>query len=402
MYARVSQWAASANAGTYTNASVAEAADIDLDGENEYLLYNARVFAVFEAIGGRLTAAWVRDISTGKIFQCVGNPLAYSGFDDETDGAANVVGGAVGAYRTSGFKDWFAAGPNSIGYNNDLYAVIPASVGTGWKFTRSDGKISKTITLGAVSNSLAARYTLDPAITSLYVRHGMSPHLLDLLKRGQAGLGNVSSIGGFVNAQNAGADGTVRNYLRIGSGGFSGATHNAAAVDSDASQGVTFDTIAMRNQAQTQQIELAVTNGATFALGFETGPTLSLSTNGDGLPDAWAAANNATGGANADNDGDGLTNLREYIFGKNPRVSDSYLPRVAKSATGFEVNFGTIADRFYRAYYSDDLQTWTAFTGDIVGSGATMTITDDGTATSPHPNTRAKRFYRVEVRVTNP
>ena len=94
--------------------------------------------------------------------------------------------------------------------------------------------------------------------------------------------------------------------------------------------------------------------------------------------------------------------LCKYIFGKNPRVPDSYLPGVAKSATGFEVSFGTIADRFYKAYYSDDLLTWTAFTGDIFGSGATMTITDDGTATSPHPNTRARRFYRVEVRVTNP
>ncbi len=402
VYARVSQWAASANAGAYNSTAVAEAADVDLDGENEYLIYNARIFAVFEAIGGRLTAAWVRDISTGKVFQTVGNPLSYSGFDDETEGAANVVAGAVGSYRTSGFKDWFAAGPNSIGYNNDLYSVTAAPTGTGWRFTSSDGKIVKTITLAPVGNALAANYALSGGVTTLYVRHGMSPHLLDLLKRGQAGLGDVSSIGGFVNSQNIGSDGTVRNYLRIGSGGFGGATFNATAVDSDAPQGVTFDTVKMRNQAQTQQIELAVTNGATFSLGFETGPTLSLSTAGDGLPDSWIAANNATGGAAADNDGDGLTNLQEFIFGKNPRVADGFQPQVTRNGAGYDVSFGTIQDRFYRVFYSDDLQTWNPLGADILGDGASKTRTDDGTASSPAPGSVLRRFYRVEVRVTNP
>ncbi|MFZ4765576.1 MAG: hypothetical protein ACOYMN_11535, partial [Roseimicrobium sp.] len=148
--ARVAQWATDANGGLVTLSATQE--DVDLDGENECLLCNARIFAVFERIGGRLTAAWVRDLANGKVFQCVGNPVAYSGFETEEEGGANVIGGLVGSYRTSGLKDWFAAGPDSIAYNNDLYAATSAPSGTGWQFTSSDGKIAKTVTLAALGN----------------------------------------------------------------------------------------------------------------------------------------------------------------------------------------------------------------------------------------------------------
>ena len=50
------------------------------------MLFNKRIFALFERIGGRMTAAWVRDISNGKVFQTVGNPVAYSGFETEDEG----------------------------------------------------------------------------------------------------------------------------------------------------------------------------------------------------------------------------------------------------------------------------------------------------------------------------
>ena len=53
--ARVAAWSTAAAAGSYQSAAVAEAADIDLDGEPEYLLYNDRLFVVFERLGGRMT-----------------------------------------------------------------------------------------------------------------------------------------------------------------------------------------------------------------------------------------------------------------------------------------------------------------------------------------------------------
>ena len=49
IFARVNTWAQAAANGNYTGTSVSEQADLDLDGENEYLLYNDRFFASFRA-----------------------------------------------------------------------------------------------------------------------------------------------------------------------------------------------------------------------------------------------------------------------------------------------------------------------------------------------------------------
>lgn len=388
VYKRVSQWAASA--ATLANSSSSSAEDADLDGENEYLLFNDRVFAMFERIGGRMTCAFVRDLSSGRVLQVVGNPHSYSGFETEEEGAVNVISGAVGSYRTSGFKDWYFG---SINYNNDLY--VAAATTNGFTFTSSDGKIAKTITLAARANALRASYALTGPETTLYQRHGLNPHLQNLLFKGQTHLSNVSNTGGIVSLTNYAPDATVRAYLRS----ITATTYNPGAIDDDP---VTqFDTLNMRNQAQTQQIELALTNGATFDLGFETGVTLSESTDGDSLPDAWEAANNLNNtdgtGANGNTgnpDGDRYDNLSEFIFGLSPSQSDNYQPQVIKATTGFDVTFPTIPDRWYRVFASDTLTTWTPIGTDQLGTGSTITVND--------PTTLPARFYRVEVRLVTP
>ncbi len=399
VYQRVTTWATAANAGAYASTSATESSDVDLDGEPEYPIFNNRIFALFERIGGRMTAAWVRDLSNGKVFQVAGNPMSYSGYETEEEGYANVVGGLVGSYRTSGFKDWFASGTNSIAYNNDWYAVSATS--NGWVFTSSDGKVAKTITLAPYSNSLRATYVLGSGITTQYVRFGLSPHLQHLLKTGQSGMSDVVSTGSVIGVTTTATDGIVRAYARTIGAGLSGTTWVSAAVDDDAGQSAVFDTINMRNQAQTQQIELSGATGMTFALGFETGPTLTLDSDGDGLPDAWEAANVLNGsssagsnGANGDPDNDGLTNTQEYIVGKNPQTNDSYTAGVAKTGSGFDVTFGTVADRFYRVYSSSDLVDWNPIGSDVLGDGSTQTVSDATSAT--------RKFYRVEVRLVNP
>ncbi len=400
VYARVSTWALAANGGAYLNSSATESADVDLDGEDEFMLFNDRVFALCEAIGGRMTAAWVRDLATGAVLQVVGNPIAYSGFDSEIEGEVNVVSGLTGSYRTSAFKDWFANGSNSSAYNNALYTA--AATANGFTFTSADGKVVKALTLAARANSIACAYTLGSPITTLRVRHGLSPNLNDLIKRGQTGLGSIIVGAQDISLINAGPEATVRAYAKL----ISGTTFNAAAIDDDL---VTqFDTLNMRNQAQTQQIELSGASGMTFALGFETGPTLSTDTDNDTLPDNWELANgllntdpNGVNGATGDLDGDGLTNLEEFVFGKNAAVSDTYLPAVVRVTAGFQITFDTIPDRFYKVFYSDDLSSWSAMGGDTTGDGTSKTITDDGSATTPHPNTRPQRFYKIEARLVN-
>ncbi|MBX7211499.1 MAG: hypothetical protein K1X78_24550 [Verrucomicrobiaceae bacterium] len=403
VYQRVTTWANAATAGTYDSTSGTESADVDLDGEAECMILNKRVFALFERIGGRMTAAWVRDIANGKVFQCVGNPVSYSGFETEEEGAVNVINGAVGSYRTSGFKDWYAGGVNSVGYNNDLYSATATT--NGFIFTSSDGKITKTITLQPNKDALRAVYALTGGITTLYSRHGLSPHLAHLLKTGQTNLSALANFSGQIETLTTGADGIVRAYVEP----LASTTWNSGAIDDDPGLGVTFDTINMRNQAQTQQIELSGTTGMTFELGFQTGPTLTRDSDGDGLPDSWELANGLNGGdasgangAAGNPDGDGLNNLSEYILGTNPNAADVYVPGVAKVPAGFTVSFSTIPNRGYKIYYSDDLATWNLLGSEVTGDGTTKTVTDDGTASTPAPNTRPQRFYRVEVRVLNP
>ncbi|MDQ6624784.1 MAG: alpha-amylase family glycosyl hydrolase, partial [Verrucomicrobiota bacterium] len=277
IYARVNTWATAASSGSYANASVAEQMDIDLDGESEYLLYNDRTFALFERIGGRMTAAWLRDINSGYITQVVGNLANYSGSETEEEGAGNFNGTAVNAFRTSGFKDWFAKtnanGTGTFAYVNDLYSVTPAPGGNGWKFTSSDGKIAKTITLAAGNGALQASY-ITSGIVQLYVRFGLSPDLLDLLTSGQTHLTPLISSAQEVDLLNNNSNPlrSVRAFLRFGGAGYSGATFNPAASDADTNA---LDTVPMRNQAQTQQVEISGTGTMNFALGFETGASLT-------------------------------------------------------------------------------------------------------------------------------
>ena len=112
---RVDQWASALPVGPTTAFE-----DVDLDGENEYLLYNQRIFAAFEEIGGRMVGLWMRGRLSGEYYQIIGNPLSYAASETEEEGDTNVSGDEVAAYRTSGLKDWFATySGGTVQYVND-------------------------------------------------------------------------------------------------------------------------------------------------------------------------------------------------------------------------------------------------------------------------------------------
>ena len=408
VYQRVNAWAAAAVSGSYTATSVAESADVDLDGENEYLLYNDRIFALFERIGGRMTNAWVRDINTGEVFQALGNPLGYAGTETEEEGNVHLSAttGQL-AFRTSGFKDWFAQtggpGVGTIQYVNDYFNVTPASGTAGWIFTSSDGKIAKTVTLAPRASLLGAQYHLTGGVNTVYVRFGMSPNLYDLLLNGQANLGTLTDAtnGEFSVVDTTPQSRIVRAFVKYG-GGFN-ASFNATAVDRGANSG--FDTINMRNQAQTHQIEISATSGQTFAIGFQTGPAVSISTLNDGIPDWWKQLYGFSitdpGVAGASPAGDGFTNLQKYITGAVPTVPTANPIHFTESRDGqgnITLQFSTVQDRVYRVYYNNILTGgWSRAGGDILGTGSTVTWTDDGSQTGAAPGSVPKRFYKVGV-----
>lgn len=403
LYKRVDTWAATA-----PPTATASSEDIDLDGEVEYLLYNASSFAVFEAIGGRCVAAFARNTSTGAVYQIIGTQPTYAGGETEDEGTANVDGSEIGARRTSAFKDWFAngSGGTTSQYVNELY-VVTASGSDGWTFTSADNNIVKTITLDDTLPELEAAYTLDGTnVNKLYIRNGLSPNLWNLISRGQYDLDPLSLSDGRIRLANRGGSEPVVAQITYDSNTeFSG-----GAVDDVA--GVTeWDALNMRNQALTQQVELTNIvgqNNFSITLSLESGTTDNDS---DDLPNWWELDNGldpesdvGSNGTTGNDDGDAYSNLEEYVLGLDLGVAEfNRLPQGLIESDGdgdFTLTFPVLAGRSYRVWYVDDLtQTW-----QTAGSSFSITeddpahvFTDDGTETTPAPNTVDHRFYKIEI-----
>lgn len=399
MYERVDDWASTAGSVT-TPQALAE--DIDLDGENEYLLYNDRIFGVLERAGGRLVAAWVRDILDGTVYQALGNQVGYSGSATEWEGTFSADGsGNVNAFRTSGLKDWYTPKGGGTNYVNSTYSFVNWT--NGWRMTSADGQIVKTVTLGAKHWAFRVHYQMTGAMTNqvLYVRNGFSPNLGDLLLRGQQTLGPVQNAGGIVSVLNTNYGTTVSAFVQ-----YNGDGHNTGynPLATDENDSAPFFTYTMRNQAQTHQVELLGTNNFSFALGFQARPS---DWDGDGIPNVYEdglafldSANPADG--TADEDTDFVSNADEYIMGTDPDDVEDYLRATQHRAspTGIVVRFPTVMNREYFIKYGSSLinPNWSAAnTNGIPGTGGVVEWIDDGTLTSPAPQDATNRNYRIDV-----
>ena len=406
LYKRVDDWAASPPA-----IAVASTEDIDLDGENEYLLYNATSFTVFEAIGGRCTAAFTRNTSTGAVYQLIGAQPAYPEAETEEEGSLNVAGGSINARRTSAFKDWYAngsAGATSQ-YVNALYTVT-ANGSKGWTFTSPDGHIIKSISLPDNAPLLTAAYSLpNPQVNKLFIRNGLSPNLWNLIARGQYDLDNLAhrTAKKQLHLINRGGTEPVTAALSYDSN----SEYESSAVDDDPSTGTEWDALNMRNQALTEQVEVSNVDGQTsftLQLALENGKT---DNDADGLPNWWERdggldTESAAGedGTTGNSDGDAYNNYEEYVLGLDPLTAEfNGLTQglVARDGSGgFDVTFQTLAGRYYQIWYNENLTSgWkkagTAFLATT--NNAAYTWNDDGSQTSPGPSSVTKRFYKIEI-----
>ena len=406
---RVDTWLASAASLTNTQAN---AEDVDLDGEPEYLLANDRVFAVFESLGGRLDGAWIRDRIGGRVCQMIGNKAGYAGGETEQEGAYNVVSnGTIVAYRTAGLKDWWAVpsggGGGTLKYVTNLYAAV--AVADGWQFTSSDGAIRKTITLLPHVTALEVHYDLLGSLAggTLYVRNGFSPDLSDLLVNGQDTLQDAQDASGNLTVVNTNFH--TRATVGIGyADGEHNAIINTGAVDDDPSKGVLFHTLNMRNQAQTQQVELSGTGAFSFSIWFLAAPS---DWDGDFMPNDYELLKgfspyNPADGA-TDLDEDGMLAASEYIAGTDPWSKSDCLKVSAtgQQPGGFMLRFPAVPLREYEVRYASSLTgvPWSSATPVpiTVPSSQVYEWVDDGSQTVPAPLDPAVtgRFYRVDVRL---
>lgn len=143
--------------------------------------------------------------------------------------------------------------------------------------------------------------------------------------------------------------------------------------------------------------------------------TLGADSDKDGLPDAWEELQLYLAGGsttdltlvtpNGDLDGDGLTNLTEYIAGTYAADATEtfYLKITQATETRSEFEFFTITSKVYRLEQSVDLQTWSPidFTvGTASSPSAAYTATGVGVMTGAVARSagEAKTFYRLKVR----
>ena len=156
--------------------------------------------------------------------------------------------------------------------------------------------------------------------------------------------------------------------------------------------------------------QVTYADGSTIAYGYDqvgnwttNKVTIATDSVGNGIPDWWRAlyfggsgtTTNSQSCAACDPDGDGMSNLKEFLAGTDPKDPKNALRilLVQRSGTEFTFNVPTVSGRFYMVEYKNDLSdaSWNPLTDAFDGTGGAIQIIDPGVAGI------SRRFYRIKL-----
>lgn len=137
----------------------------------------------------------------------------------------------------------------------------------------------------------------------------------------------------------------------------------------------------------------------SVSLGSPTTATVTIEdadTDSDGLLDDYETSvglNPAVNDAALDSDGDGISNMHEFIVGSAPNSGSSqFRPAATKSGTDITIAFPTLTGRTYKVESSQTfIPPWDTVQANIPGTGSPATVTDTGAAL------QTRKFYRIIV-----
>jgi hypothetical protein len=125
--------------------------------------------------------------------------------------------------------------------------------------------------------------------------------------------------------------------------------------------------------------------------------------NSNSMPDWWEDQyfSGQSPTSTADADGDGTSNLMEYLAGTDPKNSGSvFRPIGSLVGMNYTMPIPTVEDRTYKVWASRDLNNW-VLRQTLVGDGSVKNFTfNESTITSGPlfaPTQKPRFFFRVEI-----
>ncbi len=201
-HAEAARWAG----GLYVDTTGAYTSDFDDDGVDELVMFNDRLLAVFDAIGGKLQWLFCKGVDYN--YSVVSNDNAYW---PDTDGDFNETN------HVAALSDVSVAG---IDREHELYTLeVTTPAGATVEARAVHAAVTKSFSLTYGDSYLKVQYMAGG--DRVYVKNGFCPDNLDLTWSGKSLERVWDPAGGYFGQKNTNTDATAA--IIVGTGG---ATHN--------------------------------------------------------------------------------------------------------------------------------------------------------------------------------